>query len=311
MKKNKHAGPLVAQLRKTIGKSQTQFAAMIGVSKHTIISVENGRNQLSPKLAKRIQAATGAEILDVNIRFAPFGNNPRFVGGTRLSQAVLDFTRQRWDGTGKYDKIYTREDFEQWRKNFYSCNDKTARDQFGKIKIWIEYVFRAAVKPGPAGMRDRFPAVYQSLIDWLNETQELFKLMPAIDEILENETRDQGEVCMSIDSLLADPKEAKRKLDEYGYDFSTVKKIFKRRKTVFYSLTLVTESRQVWDPMDDNLTIPCSNRKVVTKPRYWLEDWRHFHKRVTGKDWSYGVEIDQMLKENGTKLPPVDPEIIT
>jgi DNA-binding XRE family transcriptional regulator len=71
MKSTKGAGHLVSELRKVIGKSQTQFAAMIGMSKDTVISVENERNRLSRNLAKRIEIATGADLLGANLE-SPF-----------------------------------------------------------------------------------------------------------------------------------------------------------------------------------------------------------------------------------------------
>src|SRR5664279_3551381 len=107
MNTRKHSGRLVAQLRKTIGKSQAQFAAMIGVSKHTIISVENARNKLSKKLARRIQMATGAEILNGNITFEPV-----FRGPGEPNPEAFRFAQSRWYGTGKHDNLYTRQDFE-------------------------------------------------------------------------------------------------------------------------------------------------------------------------------------------------------
>ena len=76
MKTRKDSGRLVAQIRKIIGKSQSQFAALVGVSKHTIISVENGRNELSKNLTRRIYIATGAQILDGKFRLQPTFNVP-------------------------------------------------------------------------------------------------------------------------------------------------------------------------------------------------------------------------------------------
>jgi len=307
MKTRKHFGLLVAQLRKTIGISQLKFAAMIGVSIHTIISVENGRNELSVKLAKRIRATTGAELLNGGISFHPVTGIPHQANPHHLSKEASVFLKNRWDGTGKYDNTYTKEDFEQWRKSFYSCSDKTAREHFEKVRMWVEWIFRAAVKSGPKGKRDRFPAVYQSLIDWLSETREAFDLENEVEEILENETHSVGEIGFSITGLLQDQVRAKAELAEYGYDFSEIKKLFKKRKNGFDWLIIEAESRQVWDPFDGAETIPCRNRKLSGKPKYWLEDWRHFHKRTTGRDWNYGPEINEMIAKSGQKLPDVDP----
>ena len=48
------------KLRNILEKSQSQFAALIGVSLHTVVSIENNRNGVSQKMTGRIFAATGA-----------------------------------------------------------------------------------------------------------------------------------------------------------------------------------------------------------------------------------------------------------
>ena len=111
MKARKMSGQLVAELRKIIGKSQTQFAAMIGVSKHTVISVENGRNQLSRNLTKRIEIATGA----------------------KLSEGRLTSPFQAED--------YTRDDFNQWREKYHQTNEASARKQFDDMQPWLKVIF--------------------------------------------------------------------------------------------------------------------------------------------------------------------------
>src|ERR1035441_8280186 len=101
MKRTKNPGQLVAKLRKVIGKSQTQFAAMIGVSKHTIISVENGRiKQLSKDLARRIQIATGAEILDEQIQLDYISALSDLADGHTLTPNAVKFLRSRNFGPG-------------------------------------------------------------------------------------------------------------------------------------------------------------------------------------------------------------------
>jgi transcriptional regulator with XRE-family HTH domain len=47
-------------LRKATGKSQTKFAAELGLSKHTVISVENLRNGVSAEMQRRVFDRTGA-----------------------------------------------------------------------------------------------------------------------------------------------------------------------------------------------------------------------------------------------------------
>jgi DNA-binding XRE family transcriptional regulator len=276
MKTRKDSGRLVAQLRKTIGKSQSQFAAMIGVSKHTIISVENGRNKLSRNLARRIQMATGAEILDETLSFEPV-----IADYNALPPEARKFMRRRWDGTGKYDNLYTGEDFEQWRTNFFSTNDEAARKLFDKIKKWVEFLFRAAAKPGVAGNRDRLPAVYQSLVEWLNQSLEHFKLRNEVDDILEQETHSLGEQAYSISSLQTrqDLDRIKDEFASYGFNYDQVKKSFKKAKPGDW-IVLETETRNVWHPFNDSFFIPCATRTLRPKPKFWFANGIEYFRKM-------------------------------
>jgi len=294
MKRIDKAGRLVAQLRDLIGKSQSQFAAMVGVSKHTIISVENGRNKLSRNLAKRIQLATGANIGDENFEFQVDGFVSASEKAAQLSPEAVAFLRRRHDGTGKNDRAYTREDFEQWRKNFYPSNDRTARKRLEEMKLWLEVVFRAAAKPGVAGNRDRLPAVRQSLVEWLNETAENFKLEKEIDDILEAETHKVGEIGYSISSLTnpEQPKDIERVKEEfasYGYDFAKISKRFSKAKPGDW-IVLETEYRALWDPLDSSEHIPCDTRTLLQNPKFRIVDGWEFLDR-------FGVSKESALKE--------------
>lgn len=272
MKTYKNAGRLVAQIRDVIGKSQSQFAALIGVSKHTIISVENDRNQVTEKLARRIQLATGARISNNIVRFEPVFNSPAAEISNQLTSEANKFIRHRFDGTGKNDNLYTREDFDQWRANFYPSNDETARRVFDQIKIWVEYIFRAAAKSGVAGNRGRLPAVHQSLVEWLNDTLENFKLFDEVDTILEEETHAIGETAYSI-SALKDPKnreDFKKRFAEQGYDFDELKKHFKKASPGDM-MVLETESRRVWYPFNGSESVLCRNWKLLQEPKFRFE----------------------------------------
>src|ERR1039457_4594330 len=135
MKKSLADSQKLKNLRALVEKSQSRFAAMIGESKHNIISVENKRNPLTPRLARKIYLATGANLHpDVMHWVAVPGEN------------------------------YTKRNFDEWRTKFFPSDDKTARQQFNRLKFWVELVFRAAAKSGVAGNRDRLPAICLSLI---------------------------------------------------------------------------------------------------------------------------------------------------
>ena len=163
----------VAKLRNLIGKTQEQFAVMLGVSKDTIVSVENGRNRLSPGLASRTHIATGAD--EVNL--------------LKNSGKVVT------PGSGRQPEAeYTRKSFDQWRKLVFGPNaddpagrKKTAQFYFDYIKGRIEVLLLAATRPGVKG-HDRFPAVIQSLEGWINHAYEEFELAQEVDEVLREET---------------------------------------------------------------------------------------------------------------------------
>ena len=160
MKSTTNPGTLIAELRHIIGKSQAQFAVMVGVSKDTIISVENGRiKKLSKNLVKRIEIATGANLQEGKLE-SPF--------------KVAN---------------YTSEDFKRWRDKYGQSNKTAALKQFEEMKTWLKIVFLAAAKSGRAGNRGRLPAVCLSFAEWLDETRDHFKLKDEIDDILDEETR--------------------------------------------------------------------------------------------------------------------------
>src|ERR1039458_943391 len=164
----------VAKLREILGKTQAQFAVMLGVSRDTIVSVENGRNRLRPGLAYRIHIATGVN--QVNL----------------LENTGVLMTGDQ-DPYGRGISEYTRESFEEWRNNvFYEGDDpagrkKTAQYFFDHLKGRIEVLLIAATRPGLKG-RDRFPAVMQSLEGWIAAVYRGFEVAKEGDEVLREET---------------------------------------------------------------------------------------------------------------------------
>jgi transcriptional regulator with XRE-family HTH domain len=265
MKTRQHPGRLVAQLRQIIGKSQSQFAAMIGYSKHAIISVENGRNHLSPKLLKQILFATGAEITNQHIRFCPLPLSDFSETFGRLSPEAAAFLKDR---DNRFEAAYTREDFDQWRANFFPSNDEAARKCYDAINLWLAYILRAAAKPGKAGNRDRLPAVFKTLLECLDETRKTFKLESEIDVLLESETHRRSALGFEIASLLASPADQKQ-LSERGFNFDKLKSQLKNRHPDEW-LIIETEVRRIWD-WPYVVPVPLKSRKIVTKPRFWIE----------------------------------------
>jgi DNA-binding XRE family transcriptional regulator len=180
----------VAKLRNIIGKTQEQFALMLGVSKDTIVSVENGRNRLTPGLAYRIHVATGVNQLN-----------------------LLENTGEVWTGDrdrfGRGIKPYTKEDFERWRKSVYgpdpddpAARERAAEFHFDATKERIEVLLVAATRQGIKG-KDRFPAVMQSLEEWLNYVYCEFNLANEVDQLLRERTFDVVKDTFNVGFLRA------------------------------------------------------------------------------------------------------------
>lgn len=163
MKKARKPGDLkrnesVRKLRDIIERTQVDFAASVGVSEHTIISVENGRNKLTPKLAQRIRMFTGADIASL----------------MKGEGVVLD----------SLGKLYTKPDFDYWRKRFGISTKDEAQKRFDSCSDALWLLLHAAAKPGIGKLKDRLPAVLMSFIEWADETRRDFKLEKQIDELL-------------------------------------------------------------------------------------------------------------------------------
>lgn len=273
MKPNLKDGRMVAELRKIIGKSQSQFAAMIGVSIHTVISVENGRNQLSEKLARRIQIATGADLL-------------------KRSKGKVAAVGGDW---------FTKKLFDEWRSRF-SDDENSAKARFNEIKYWIELVLRAATKPGLAGNRDRLPAVFLSLVDWLNETRKTFKLEQEIDNILEEDPHEILNGTFGYEDLSTNEKMAKMFGDQLEMKPKELLKKFKQqtlglklKDRAFLNVTF--EVRRAWNEFNhgavgayDN----CKVKKLLPKAKFEFKRFIHSRTNPARKQaWAYLLEKDQ------------------
>jgi DNA-binding XRE family transcriptional regulator len=235
MKSHKNAGRSVAELRKIIGKSQSQFAAMIGVSKHTVISVENRRNRLSRNLSNKIKVATGSDLLHVK----------------------------------PAKPVYTLDAFNRWRGKYYPSDEATARMKFDKLQLWVKVVLLAAAKSGPGGNRDRLPAVCLSLIEWLEATRTIFKLQREIDDVLSDETHHLNRVAIGISSLLDDPVKARERLTEHAIDFNRIKK--QLQKNVLGGFLIIEdEVRCDWGPDTPSFVVVCKTRKLIPKAKCWI-----------------------------------------
>jgi len=245
--KSAHAQRMI-QLRRIIKKSQSQFAAMIGVSIHTVISVENGRNQLSENLARRIEIATGA---DLRRRHK---DEVAAVGGGQ----------------------FTANTFEDWRARF-SSDKKNAEARFNEIKFWIELLLRAAARSGRGGNRDRLPTVCMALTDWLAETRKAFKLEREIDEILEEE---EPHEIMNNSYDFADLMQDKKEFAEVARQMETTPQALLKKSQPYarslkdkeqVRLHTSYEMRRAWNPFLLGCVgayEECKVKKLLPKPKF-------------------------------------------
>ena len=84
------ANEAIRQLRRIIGRTQGEFAAMIGASKDAVASWETGRNRLSRQFARRIAFATGVE------EGAAARGRPAEVIWSRKSRSYLSSAEPGW-----------------------------------------------------------------------------------------------------------------------------------------------------------------------------------------------------------------------
>ena len=150
----------VRALRKTIGLTQAEFAAMLGVSKDAVVSWETGRNELSVTFARRIALVTG-------------------VDGRALRLGINVLFSQNDDA-----HIYTKEDFERHQRTNWSGTDEAQAERLAHCQDTLELLLRAAAKPGGKPPRHRLPALVDSFMQWSESAREDFELGPEIDEQL-------------------------------------------------------------------------------------------------------------------------------
>jgi transcriptional regulator with XRE-family HTH domain len=148
------------ELRKIIGLSQGEFAALIGSSKDAVASWEIGRSRLSPPFERRIALATGVDEAALRrgrgplTTYIPFGGHPPF----------------------------TAEAFERHRKTYWGRSDEAAARQYHKhCGDALGLLLLAAAQPGRGKQPTRLPAVVDSFVQWCEQTRKDFRLEAGVD----------------------------------------------------------------------------------------------------------------------------------
>src|SRR5262249_15073576 len=145
------------------GKTQSEFAAMVGVSKDAVASWEIGRNKLSESFARRIGVATGVEAESL-------------LRGRLPLMCYVPLSGRR---------PFTREIFEEHLKSYWGQSDEVAARQHWKnCADALGILFAAASKP-QGKVNRRLPAVVDSFIQWCERTREDFRLEREIEEQLQ------------------------------------------------------------------------------------------------------------------------------
>jgi transcriptional regulator with XRE-family HTH domain len=205
----------LAKLREIIGKSQVQFAAMLGEEPKTIINIENGRTRLDGILAHKIQGATGVSAW----QYMRGKNRP------------LDFS-------GK--SPYTRAHFDYWKK-VHSDNDEKSINRYAELASdTLLLMLRAAKKCGTP--KNHLPALELSFYFWCAEAVKNFQLKPSLDEILKSERKYIKERTMSYH----DWRRAEMSGDRNFYEFKDDPK-----KSDDELLTLRVEAHAGWSICGD------------------------------------------------------------
>jgi hypothetical protein len=154
---------------------------------------------------------------------------------------------------------------------------KAAKARFEEVKYWIELVFRPSARPGAAGNRDRLPAVYLSLVNWLHETRKAFKLEQEIDAILEADPHKLTSGLFSYATLRTDKNLTEVIAGELGMTpkellekFKRQRRGLKRQDQVF--LQAFFEVRKAGDTDKHEIARgsidPCKEKKILPKGEY-------------------------------------------
>ena len=140
-------------LRKMLRKSQTQFAALLGCSRETVISVENRRNGISEAMTALIKEASGAKL-------------------KRNGKICFCLT----------DHPYELKHYEMWCERYNALNWKGLAKH---CNDWLTMMFEAAALPGFAG-KNSPSALHESFMLWAERATNELKLGAELDRLLQH-----------------------------------------------------------------------------------------------------------------------------
>src|SRR4051794_36940989 len=156
----------IRELRKITGRTQGEFAAMVGASKDAVVSWEVGRNQLSESFAQRIAFATGVEAKSLLRHKGP-------LLGRGFAGRLVPYTKELYE---KHMKSRTgRSDQVNARGHLKNCVEA------------LELLFVAAAEPVRGNKGQRLPSVVQSFMQWCEATRKDFHLEKGIEQQLKRQ----------------------------------------------------------------------------------------------------------------------------
>lgn len=140
---------------------------MIGAAKDTVVSWENGRNPLSPPLARRIALITGGDERSLTKDSGPL-----------LTQNSAP------------KRPFTHAEFIKHRQTFWGDTPaESGCRRSGPCADTLELMFLAAAKAGQGEGCSRLPGLLDSFIQWCRQARADFELAEAIDAELSQRTR--------------------------------------------------------------------------------------------------------------------------
>lgn len=149
----------IRDLRAIIGKTQREFALLIGISPIALNRIENGTLALSARVLNKIVTETGVD--------------PRSITG-----------RGRALRTFREGKEYMPGYHNQWRESqFWPDKQTVAIRSAQKISMLVDILFRASV----FGRRTKLWRVWSEIYECLDRCRVEFNLEQPIDEIFKKE----------------------------------------------------------------------------------------------------------------------------
>ena len=209
----------IREVRKILEQTQSEFAAMIGVTRDAVVNWELGRGRLSRKFGRRIALATGAE------------EKGLLSGRGPVTTYVL----------GKGHVPFTAETFAEHRKSYWGRTDETAaRHHYRNCADALELLFLAAARSSGGPGVGRLPAVVDSFVVWCREMEEEFQLDMPLRELL-SERKHPEPLTMSYRGWREKQKEDPTVCRIWGFKDDP-------KRSDDESLTLVAELAPVWRP---------------------------------------------------------------